>query len=707
MRQSITPILLIVGAVGIGAYAYFVERGKVTDSERAERVDEVFPAFRRDEVSRLELARSDGTTTVLVRDVGPDAADGAWRMTSPVAEDHPDTEAVDQLLRDLEFATRVRAVAGGAPAAAAPRVRGTLSMGRVTYRFALGPPAPTPHGAGYLCLDGEGTFVVGKEVVEALLEPADHYRPRNVVPFLSIDLARLEVRDAAHQGFAVRRTSPVDFVLEAEGGEAEVRASRTDLDKVWGAFALLRAESFLADAEAERLTANPAFTVTMTPKDSGKVTGELVVGDPCPDDAADVAVVRRAPTRVSVCAPRAILQGLGTPRDALVDRRLFSSREDEVAELRLERADGSERVEIARAGKGWHLRSPEDRPLEGDAADMASGLVRALVSMEGTDLRAKPAAGFAPLVRATITRAEGDGTEVVEASSPDSAGLVEVRRAADGACLEVALASARKLEPRASAFRSPSLWPTDIESAPVVALATSCGAVPQELGHGEDGWTLRSPAGYAADASEALDLADALLHAKASAWVADADDGTFGFDKGACRVALTLAVDGGERTLGLSLGAEGEGGVYARADGSPAVFVAPANLRDLGRKLLVDRAALHLDPAGLASLTLERTGKKERFPEAGGRVLLDETMEEALSELRAESTLHLGKARPDEGFDRPRLVLDAALAPDAGTGHKRLLFGRSTDKDRAFARVDGVDATFLVEESFLKPFLER
>jgi uncharacterized protein DUF4340 len=708
MRRHLTPILLVVAALGIGLYAYFVERGSVTDTERAERVDEVFPAYRRDELSRVELARP-GETLVLERQLAPDGGDAPWRMTSPRAEDHPDAEAVDQLLRDLEFATWVRKVTGDVPGAAAPRVRGTLVMGRVTYRFTLGDPAPSPTGAGYMSLEGEGAFVVSKDLVRTLIEPADHYRPRNFVPYLSIDLARLEVRDNGKQGFAVRRANAVDFVLEAEGGQADVRASRVELDKVWGAFAMMRAESFLADADADRLTANAAYTITMTPKDSGEPKGELVVGAACPDDPGDVAVVRKAPTRVCVCAPRGILEGLGTSREALADRHLFSSREDEVAELALDSVPAGARLEIARAGKGWHERSPDDRELDADEAEMASGLVRGLVAIEGDDLRASPepaGSTFTPRFRATVTRAEGEGQEVVELGAVDASGLVEVRRLADGASLRIPPALARKLEPRAAALRAPALWGADVESAPVTGLSTRCGAVAQDLTHGEGGWTMRAPAGYGADASEALDLTEALLHAKAQAWVADSDDGTFGIEKGACRVAVMLAGDGGERTLGLSFGAEGEGGVYARADGAPAVFVVPKNLRELAETIVIDRSALHVDPEELSSFALVRSGHKVVFPATGGHVALGETIENALSELRAVSALHLGKARSDEGLDPPPLELDATLATDAGAVVKRLRFGRTTDGGRVYARVDGVDATFAVEEKLLEAFRE-
>src|SRR5262249_51458329 len=153
---------------------------------------------------------------------------------------------VDTLIGAIEFATRIRSAPDDATGLSKPRVRGSVSMGRVAYAFALGDPAPSPAGAVYFHLDGEGSFVVSADLATALLGDASTYRTRTVVPYLSIELAHVEIRDPGGKGFAIDRMDDVAFRLP----EANLRASRDGLDTIWAALGEMRASSFLTDDEA-------------------------------------------------------------------------------------------------------------------------------------------------------------------------------------------------------------------------------------------------------------------------------------------------------------------------------------------------------------------------------------------------------------------------------------------------------------------------
>jgi len=65
-----------------------------------------------------------------------------------------------------------------------------------------------------------------------------------------------------------------------------------------------------------------------------------------------------------------------------------------------------------------------------------------------------------------------------------------------------------------------------------------------------------------------------------------------------------------------------------------------------------------------------------------------------VSSLRAEQTVHLGPAKPGEGFEKPLLTL--SLTAKSGKTARLLVGACDTLDDAAvcYARLDGVDATF-------------
>ena len=336
VKQHATTIVLLLVAVVLGVWLW-LDRDKVTEGERTRRENNVFTAWRREDVSRLEIAH-EGETIVLERDA---KADKPWRMTSPRTE-RVDQAAAERLMTTLEFATVVRKVADSSGKVddadraslgfEAPRATGSVTMGSLVFRFTLGGTSPRPEGSGYLRVDDGAPFVASKELADALLAHSDTYRDRTVVPYLSLELASFEVKHPGG-GFVVQRRDERSFAIQGLG----IGASRSALDKVWGALAEMRAEAFPKDADAERLTENPVLTIHMTPKEAGKPPGELVVGEACPGHPDDVVVLRKQPTRVAACAPKGAIDALLAIEPAmLVDKKPFSFRHDEIEELRLE-----------------------------------------------------------------------------------------------------------------------------------------------------------------------------------------------------------------------------------------------------------------------------------------------------------------------------------------------------------------------------------
>ncbi|MDP9002027.1 MAG: DUF4340 domain-containing protein [Myxococcota bacterium] len=714
-RATATPIALVGVAAIAAAYAYLVDRSTVSDADRSARRKDVFPSFRTDQATRVELER-DRESLVLERDddAGPGAS-SAWMMTSPRRE-RAETAAVDLLLRELELATRVRDVTGVAGLGLdAPRARGRVTLGRLQYRFALGADALRPDGAAYMSIDDEGAFVVERSLKVQLLRGADAYRDRVLVPFGVNDVARLEVRTADGHGFALEHQSGAFRVV----GE-RLRAARTAADRLFNALADARAESFLGDADADR-AASAAMNVQVVPRDPSRRDVELQLGGVCPGHPDDVIVVQRLraePWQRAACTSNALFEAMGVAPESLVDTAPLLASSDEIEQIRLESTEhGGPLVEIARKGTGWHERAPSDRDLDPQESESANNLAGALAGARAIEVHAAAAGEhLAMRSRAIIVRIRDGASETLELSAPGPDDVVLARRLDDGAILRLPRAVARRFEPHPVALRSREIWRPPFDAGAVVAIDNGCTAVAERLELRNNLWAMRSPSGFAPDALSIADLAGAIAHAKADVWIDESDEGNFGFDRaGSCTVALTLtdpAIDGGARRVSVLFGANGDGGVYARAREDPAVFVAPAGLRALVSHPSIDRNRFRIDPTVLKSVTFVRGSTPFVFERTGDRLVPQggeageagdaDKLEGALEGLHAQTALHLGAPAAEEGMSRPTLeIIARTRGGDAGAGETRIVVGagaRIDGADAYFARVSGIDATFAVPQ---------
>jgi hypothetical protein len=427
--------------------------------------------------------------------------------------------------------------------------------------------------------------------------------------------------------------------------------------------------------------------------------------------------VRTSPTRLSACAPKGILPGLETAAASLVDTHLFAAHDDEMIEVKLETSSSGASLDLARKTSGWHLRAPADRDLGPEEVEAATALTGALARAVGGEPK-KDAAPFEARGRVTLLRAESAGaagtgaSEVIEIGAPAANGDVLVRRAFDGAVLRVDAATARKLAPRATALRGRAVWDPPIEGKIAESVSTSCGDVAQAIAREGDTWAMTSPAPAPVDNTLRVNLIDAVTRLKADAWIADADDGTFGFDA-QCAITLRVSMDGGsvekKLLLGADAGAEGGRGLYARVAGDAAVFLAPKDLRDLARTWLLARPALHAEARGRSfvfranGITRKISGDRDEVIDGAAA---DDAIADELAQVYVGSALRLGAARAEDGLTRPRLevTLDGGGLPPV-----HVVFGAEVKRgdEPGFAtRADGTDATFFTPALHVRPILD-
>ncbi|MDP9034599.1 MAG: DUF4340 domain-containing protein [Myxococcota bacterium] len=737
-RDAVTPVALVLLAASSAGYAYFVDRRAVSDADRHERARDVFPSFRVGDVRRVELHH--GAEAMVLERAPSEAGTEIWMMTAPRRERVEPAE-VDVLLRELALAVRLRVVTdSSATGLQTPRVRGAITTDSLEYRFALGADAPMPEGAAYLRVDGEGIFVVGRSLKVQLLRGEDVYRDHLLVPMTAGEVKRLEVQGGAAGGFALERHGQT-FRIGGKG----LRASRSVVDRLFAAIADVRADSFLTDEEADRNMGSGPLAVSLTPRDEGRPAIALRVGGACPGrpetagtSPAGVVVVRltggRDPSgasrRVSACAPGRIREALDTSPRALVDDSPLFSQADEVEQLLLAPADGGRpRVDIARKGHGWHERAPEDRDLASEESDAATALVVALTHARALEVRLpSPEETVVVSARVSVERAS-EAPEVIELGVAGEDGTTLARRVDDGAILRLGRSVARRFQPQPNALRAPHVWSTPIEAGSVVAVNDTCGGTRQRLERSERAdapWTMRVPSGLGVDAAATAELTRGLIEAKAEAWEAERDDGTFGFGSpGSCAVTLVLAgtsADASRRSASLVFGGPRDGGgdgVYARTVDDPAVFVVPLALRELVSRCVIDRRPMTLDMDAVDRVTLKAAHARVVLKREGGRLVRSATLqdagdagrlEEALAGLQARTALHPGPARRDEGMDTPTLEIEATTLSDATSVNvTRITIGALSNAnatDVYLARVAGVDATYAVPQQVVRGILD-
>jgi hypothetical protein len=382
-------------------------------------------------------------------------------------------------------------------------------------------------------------------------------------------------------------------------------------------------------------------------------------------------------------------------------------------------------VSITRAGTELALDRKESgflmrSPVKGDV-DLEAGNQRidAIVRTNGTlEPKADPKAlGLEP-PRGKITMesaADGDDKvvkETVELGAPQKDGALPVRRSSDGKILLVSREAARVLEPDSTLVRSLSIL--DFASTEFRTLEVDGKAIQQRVRREPSGgFVLEKPSGFERDAGVITSAVEALGSLRAERWVSDKDDGSFGFGEPRLTARVTyVRGDAGEKTETITVGALATGGAYAKIASEPGVFLVPRRVLDALETLPIDRSPFMVTPDNATRVELSRNGKKlvlekiaDAFTRSSGVELSTTRVSEIVETLlafRAETAIHTGPAKPSEGFAKPELV--ARIESSDGKPRTfRIGAGDSWQGTSVhYARVEGVDATFVIAQSKVK-----
>ncbi len=704
-----TGILLLAFASTVTLVA---TRNLASPKDSEGRAQNLLSVFRSEDVTRVALSRGD-QKLVFTRS-GKDGGAAVFSLVEPVRE-LADATTVDKFLSALESARTLRPVDRG-PALSAfgldqPALRIALQSEKGTFRIALGGPAPTPPGARYVQVDAaEGAtnlFVVGKAVADDLSVEFDAFRLRSLVSVNEADVSRVSITSPT-LSVSLRRSTGTSFLVEG-GPMPQALADRETLKSLFFQLSRLSATQFLSASDAEgALGAERAHFVLET-KDS-KVPIAFDAGGSCPGDPSQLVIVRRSPDAQSGCAPRELEATLKLQAGDFLDRRAFSLHTDEVEELDI--SGGKQKLALLRKGNGFVLHQGAETQVELEAGNQR---IAALLEAQGERVTdAKPSElGLEPptstvTLRSSAARDVDVVEQVVRVGNTTPTGELFVYRQQDGAVLRLPREQARAFALDSTLLYARKL--TEFGPSSFVSAELDQRGKKQVLRRSNQALQLDQPKGFEADGVLSADLIQALGALTAERFVADRDDGTFGFAQSPLTVRFAFKKDDGSQTERvLRFGNETALGVFATLDEGGPVFILERSVQEACSALLINRANFTASPDALNDLTLEAHGRTLRLERRGEHFVAvpssalpsDRVAEllDALGDLRPEAGIHTGPALTAEGFAKPTLTL--RLTPRGGALQTVSIgAGDAWHSTSVFyLRVTGVDATFVVAQS--------
>ena len=704
-----TGILLLAGASTIALVA---TRNLASPKDSEGRAQNLLAVFHSEDVKRVELSR--GAQKLAFVQAGNDGGTAVFRVVEPVRE-LADATTVDKFLSALESARTLRPVERG-PALSAfgleqPTLRIALQTAKGTYRIALGGAAPAPTGAHYVQVDaGDGApniFVLGKAACDDLNVEFDAFRLRSLVSVNEADVKRVSITSPTWS-VSLRRSTGTSFLVEGGQGPQPL-ADRETLKSLFFQLSRLSATQFLSASDGEAALGAERAHFVLETKDS-PVLLIFDAGGSCPGDPSQLVIVRRSPDSQSGCAPRELEATLKLQASDFLDRRPFSLHTDEVEELDI--AGGKQKFALMRKGSGFVLHQSTETQVELEAGNQR---IAALLEAQGERVEgAKPSelgldpALFTVTLRSSAARDADVVEQVVRVGNTTQAGELFVYREQDSAVLRLPHEQARAFALDSTLLYARKL--TEFGPSSFVSAELDQHGVKQVLRRANQALELEQPKGFEPDGVLSADLIQALGALTAERFVADRDDGTFGFAQSALTVRFAFKKDDGTQVeRQLRFGSETALGVFATLDEGGPVFILARSVQEACSALLINRANFTASSDALNDLTLEARGRSLRLERRGEHFMAvpssalpsDRITEllDALADLRPEAGIHTGPAAAAEGFAKPTLTL--RLTPRGGAVQTVTIgAGDAWHSTSVFyLRVSGIDATFVVAQS--------
>jgi hypothetical protein len=681
-----TTIALLLAAVGLAAYVYFVERhSRTTEQVEADRA-RLAPGFDRDAVSRIVISRPGQPEVTLEREKRE-----AWRLTAPRIG-RADATVLSEILSAVEFlehrakvsdrGARGRAEYGLHP----PRATIRLKTGARELVLSVGNYDAAGQGVYAARGDEPAVYIVEKRFRDLLDRDSDALRDRRLLGFDPGRVKQLRVGDAmlVKEGSAWFLTTP-----------QKMHAADHKVHELLRVLETTRGTRFVPDA-------TPVGRVVSV-IDDGVHT--VTVGGDCPGTAGEVLAVRGMPEAASLCVARADADHMTPLPDSLRETRLLAVRPEDARKITIT-AEGRKLV-LAREGGAWKVRAPV-----GAAADdeVVRKWLEDLGSYKALTFQPGDAAshGLGRETARVVVEEEGGGTASV-AIGANRQGRRWARRGDEAVLLQVHGEAGDSISADPLFFRSRKVL--QVARGEVKAITVTAGGITEVAERGpQDQWKLEKPLALEADAGVIDRLLAATADLRAERFLGDA----VAF---AATHTLRLATqpsepdgadrDGGARTAAthvLELGTDLPGGGCRARSAGVVMALAKGACDDL-RVRLATRKLVDIGEQTVVGLTLVRGSRSETLEKRGptwhrsvGPRVPTEQIDNLLGALRGLSARTVAQYGPDAGHGLAKPRLGVTLKLDGGKELTLVFGGRGENRGESgvFARLKGRDITYVV-----------
>lgn len=724
-------VLALAAGVSLMSFLLWRDKDRATTDELQSRQRNVWRAFHRERVDRIEVEHASGRYSL--------RREGAvWSVVTSTGRRPADPMEVERLLSEVEGAEADRTL-GQLDARGrerfgldAPRAQVQLFEGRErTARFSLG-GAVQQESAVYAAVsartggrdEAATVIVLPRSFGEAFDRAAAEFRDRNIA---QLEVARVERLEVVADGRALTlaRSGPVWRVAEPSLG----RASRGAVEAITSQLRELRATRVIGDdvddATLQRYgLATPAVRLTVR---RGSIEPlALRLGGACPGHDGEVAANREG-TRTVVCLPRSFADALRSPPDGLKDDHVLSARTDEIAQVVVHAPGGD--FTLRREASGWQALN-NAFPVDAESVESWLGTLHDIASGQRLEGDARAANELAtPRYTIEVTRSGVEGVETIHVGARSEEG-VAVSRDDEPIVLRFSPSVEETLRVEPIRFRPRSVIHDGEED--LRALLIDAAPMREELTRADAQWRLARPVIADGDATMLGELGRSLAELDAERWVTTSPRPEFGLASPRARVVARFegahgpGADAGRaavRTYALSLGANApSGGVYASLDGTAGVFVVPRALLDAVAQPHVDRASLRVLRDQVARVSIATAGPTARtvtLSQQGERWVTDrgvaadaqrvDQLFDRLAGISAPRVFGYGPPLGVMGFAAPRLTITTQPAGDAGSAPRRIVVGEHFGAGEGagwYARVDGIDATFSIPDATYEALAE-
>jgi hypothetical protein len=387
MKFRSTLILLLV-AIGFGAYIFFVEKDKPGARQAAEDAKKVV-ALDRDKISAITIKSAEATIELRK------GANDVWTMEAPV-KDRANTMTISSLMTAAEFLNFTSIIGEDKPVEkeqlkdfglASAETKVTFISDGKPVELQFGKDAAI-EGKVYVKLaDSKKVYVISNDLKNQITKRPDEFRDRKLTDLDTEQVQKLAIKTPAGEIEAEKKNEHWSLTkpLKARGDDTKIR------DIISQASAA-HIESFVADSA--NLAAfgldQPRGTVSLFVEGRDKPS-LLQIGANLKEEKEKDKIYAKLSTREAVVVlPKTIEALLATKPNDLREKNLVRFEPDIVDRVAIEAA-GKEKVVLARKGESWVRLGEKETPINAATAtrllnDMKNQLVSEFVSDVATEL---------------------------------------------------------------------------------------------------------------------------------------------------------------------------------------------------------------------------------------------------------------------------------------------------------------------------------